>query len=76
MHHGRIWFESEGIPGRGSVFSFTLPVYGAEGEVDKSGEADSLIEQPVGSESMSNPQDVNTLQGAATEGDEAEWVMK
>lgn len=27
MHHGRIWFESDGIEGGGSTFSFTLPVY-------------------------------------------------
>jgi PAS domain S-box-containing protein len=27
MHHGRIWVESDGIPGRGSIFSFTLPIY-------------------------------------------------
>lgn len=26
MHHGRIWFESSGVAGEGSVFSFTLPV--------------------------------------------------
>jgi signal transduction histidine kinase len=32
MHKGRIWLESSGIPGEGSTFSFTLPVYvpGAE----------------------------------------------
>lgn len=27
MQNGRIWFESKGIPGEGSTFSFTLPVY-------------------------------------------------
>jgi len=27
MHNGRIWMTSEGIPGQGSTFSFTLPVY-------------------------------------------------
>lgn len=26
MHHGRIWLESEGVPGMGSTFSFTLPI--------------------------------------------------
>lgn len=31
MHHGKIWFESEGEPGKGSVFSFTLPIYIAKG---------------------------------------------
>ncbi len=27
MHNGRIWMASKGIPGQGSTFSFTLPVY-------------------------------------------------
>lgn len=27
MHQGRIWMESSGVPGTGSTFSFTLPVY-------------------------------------------------
>jgi PAS domain S-box-containing protein len=27
MHHGEIWFESNGVPGDGSVFSFTLPIH-------------------------------------------------
>jgi signal transduction histidine kinase len=27
MHGGRIWFKSAGIPGEGSTFSFTLPVF-------------------------------------------------
>jgi len=27
MHKGRIWMNSSGIPGDGSTFSFTLPVY-------------------------------------------------
>jgi PAS domain S-box-containing protein len=27
MHNGKIWLESSGIPGEGSTFSFTLPVY-------------------------------------------------
>jgi signal transduction histidine kinase len=26
VHGGRIWFESSGIPGEGSVFSLTLPI--------------------------------------------------
>jgi signal transduction histidine kinase len=36
MHHGRIWFESAGVPGLGSTFSFTLPVYEAQPEGDES----------------------------------------
>ena len=27
MHQGRIWMESSGVPGNGSTFSFTLPIY-------------------------------------------------
>jgi signal transduction histidine kinase len=27
MHQGEIWFSSSGIRGRGTTFSFTLPVY-------------------------------------------------
>jgi len=27
MHKGRIWMKSEGIPGEGSTFSFTLPIF-------------------------------------------------
>ena len=30
MQNGRIWLESTGIPGEGSTFSFTLPVYHPE----------------------------------------------
>jgi PAS domain S-box-containing protein len=29
MHGGRIWLESEGIPGHGATFHFTLPVFAA-----------------------------------------------
>jgi PAS domain S-box-containing protein len=32
MHKGRIWLESTGVPGEGSTFSFTLPVYGSGDE--------------------------------------------
>lgn len=27
MHNGRIWMNSTGVPGEGSTFSFTLPIY-------------------------------------------------
>ena len=27
MHNGTIWFDSAGVPGEGSTFSFTLPLY-------------------------------------------------
>jgi signal transduction histidine kinase len=27
MHDGRVWMKSEGISGKGSTFSFTLPIY-------------------------------------------------
>ena len=27
MHNGRIWMKSTGVPGEGSTFSFTLPIY-------------------------------------------------
>jgi signal transduction histidine kinase len=27
MHKGRIWMKSSGVPGDGTTFSFTLPVY-------------------------------------------------
>jgi two-component system phosphate regulon sensor histidine kinase PhoR len=27
MHHGRIWVQSSGVEGDGSMFSFTLPVF-------------------------------------------------
>lgn len=30
MHKGRIWAESQGVPGEGSTFSFTLPIYKPE----------------------------------------------
>ncbi len=30
MHKGRIWLKSAGVPGDGSTFSFTLPIYTAE----------------------------------------------
>ncbi len=32
MHGGKIWLESAGIPGEGSTFSFTLPVYNLSNE--------------------------------------------
>ena len=27
MHHGKIWLQSSGIPGEGSIFSISLPMY-------------------------------------------------
>lgn len=30
MHHGRIWFKSNGVSGEGSVFSFSLPLVQTE----------------------------------------------
>lgn len=30
MHNGRIWIESSGIPGDGTTFNFTLPIYKTE----------------------------------------------
>lgn len=30
MHKGKIWFESTGVPGEGTTFSFTLPVFTQE----------------------------------------------
>jgi len=30
MHNGRIWVTSSGIPGEGSTFSFTLPIFHPE----------------------------------------------
>jgi len=35
MHGGRIWLESDGVPGQGSQFHFTLPLAGA-GSVETS----------------------------------------
>lgn len=32
MHQGRIWVASTGVPGKGSIFSFTLPIYKPEEE--------------------------------------------
>ncbi len=37
MHNGRIWMESKGIPGEGSTFSFTLPIYREPGKRGKNG---------------------------------------
>ena len=31
MHKGRIWMRSDGVPGEGSTFSFTLPIYKEKG---------------------------------------------
>jgi signal transduction histidine kinase len=32
LHNGKIWVTSSGVPGEGSTFSFTLPVYQTEQE--------------------------------------------
>ena len=32
MHNGKIWVNSSGVPGEGSTFSFTLPIYQTEQE--------------------------------------------
>jgi GAF domain-containing protein/anti-sigma regulatory factor (Ser/Thr protein kinase) len=32
MHGGRIWFESSGVPGEGTTFSFTIPSLDAEAD--------------------------------------------
>lgn len=32
LHKGKIWVTSQGVPGEGSIFSFTLPVYQTEQE--------------------------------------------
>jgi signal transduction histidine kinase len=37
MHQGRIWFESQGVAGEGSTFSFTLPIYISQQEEAGSG---------------------------------------
>jgi PAS domain S-box-containing protein len=58
MHGGRLWFESEGIPGLGSVFTFTLPIYDPnrpqtdaqaeqrDGETPKAEGAENEADQP------------------------------
>jgi PAS domain S-box-containing protein len=34
MHNGKIWMESKGIPGEGSTFSFTIPIYKPEEDIN------------------------------------------
>lgn len=38
MHNGRIWVTSPGIPGEGSTFSFTIPIYEATPDENGSNE--------------------------------------
>ena len=35
MHSGRIWVESSGVPGEGSAFIFTLPIFSPELETEE-----------------------------------------
>jgi signal transduction histidine kinase len=34
MHHGRIWMESNGVPGDGSTFYFTLPIHASDEDAE------------------------------------------
>ena len=40
MHHGRIWFKSDGVPGQGSTFSIALPVFQGTGQTAAKESAD------------------------------------
>ena len=44
MHRGQIWVESSGVPGEGSTFSFTLPVYRSQKDLASSLEDEDQAE--------------------------------
>ncbi|GAB4531856.1 MAG: hypothetical protein Fur0018_20080 [Anaerolineales bacterium] len=40
MHGGKIWVQSDGVPGAGSTFSFTIPLYKPENSSEETASAD------------------------------------
>jgi PAS domain S-box-containing protein len=48
MHGGRIWVESEGVDGKGSAFTFLLPLAKTENKpVGETGQPDGMLHPPV-----------------------------